>query len=132
MIIIKWNEELFEYPYAIRDSSSINFYDDNFQLVNQIIHISPYEWSHISVQNGDWSSNESIPTEYDHLQADIDFLQMENDALTIDSEQMHADIDFLQMLNDGLTMDNEQLRADMDYCLMLLDEPELEENNGSE
>lgn len=100
MVTVQWNEVSFEFPYAIRHESSIDFYDEDLNLVNQIINISSREWEQIVIQNGEWSPENLIPTEFDHLRADIDYLQMENDALTIE---------------------NNQLRADIDYCLMLLE-----------
>ena len=107
MVTVQWYEGLFEYDYAVKHDTSIDFYNAELELVNQIINITPIEWKHISIQNGEWSPENLIPTDID---------------------QIHADIDFLQMENDALTMENEQLRADVDYCLMLLDGGD----NGSE
>ena len=108
MVTVQWCNKVFEYDYAVAHETSIDFYNAELELVNQIINITPDEWSHISIKSGEWSPENLIPTDIDYIYADIDFLQMENDALTIE---------------------NEQLRADVDYCLMLLDGGD---DNGSE
>ena len=42
------------------------------------------------------------PTEIEQLQADVDFLTMENEALETDMEQAQADIDYLLMLTEEM------------------------------
>ena len=131
-MILHWNDEIFECDIAVRRDDKVLLYDLDYNVIREFFNISPSKWNQFTIEEGTWTDPAEIPTKFDYLQADIDFLQMENDALTMDNEQVHADIDFLQMLNDGLAMENEQLRADVDYCLMLLEEPEVEESNGSE
>lgn len=94
MLIVHWYDEVFEYPYAVKRNSSIDFYDANRQLVQQITDISINEWDHIFVQNGTWTPAEEIPEDSDYMHADIDFLLMENDRL-------RADVDYLLMLQEA-------------------------------
>lgn len=95
-----WHNAIFEYPYAVRKDSSVIFYNESYEEVNSIVGITSEEWKHISIQNGSWTDSYEIPTETDHLIADLDYLEMENEQL---SEE------------------NEVLRADLDYCLMILE-----------
>lgn len=99
-MILKWRNATFEYPHAVREESAVIFYDASYKKVNSITGITAKEWKHISIQNGSWTDSYEIPTETDHLIADLDYLEMENEQL---SEE------------------NEVLRADLDYCLMILE-----------
>lgn len=53
------------------------------------------------------------------VQADVEALPIPEPT---EIEQMQADIDFLTMENEYLDEVTEQQQADIDYCLMLLDE----------
>ncbi len=43
---------------------------------------------------------DEIPTETDRLQADVDYLTMENNSMEETIEQQQADIDYLLMLSE--------------------------------
>ena len=65
------------------------------------------------------------PSELEQLQADVDFLTMENEFFEEENEQFRADIDFLTMENEYLDEMVERQQADIDFCLMMLEEDEL-------
>ena len=67
------------------------------------------------------------PTQLEQLQADVDFLSMENEYVEAQNEQFQADIDFLTMENEYFEETVEKQQADIDFCLMMLDEDEIEE-----
>lgn len=110
MVTLQWHNEIIEADKAVKTINSVILYDENDVETFRIRNVYGSEWNYISLTDGEWSNKSDINTENDHIRADLDFLLMENESLI---------------------MENEQLRADVDYCLMLLDEPEVEENNGS-
>ena len=100
MVTLQWNTELIEADKAVKTINSVILYDENNYETFRINNIYGSSWDYISLKNGEWTSPAEIPTDSDRMRAELDFLQMENEALT---------------------MENEQLRADIDYCLMLLE-----------
>ena len=76
MITLNWYEQTFHGAKAVRGDHSVTLYDDNYNIVTQIYNIYGNEWEHISIQNGDWSDPEEIPTEMDRLRADLDYCMM--------------------------------------------------------
>ena len=100
MITLHWYDETFTGDIAVRGYDYVALYDENYNEVRRIINIYGTEWEHISIDGGEWSSPDVIPTAEDYLRADIDFLTMENEALTTESEQARADIDYLLMITE--------------------------------
>ena len=100
MITIHCGKEIYTGEIAVRGANYIALYDEDYNELQRIINIYGREWEHISIEGGEWSSPDVIPTAEDHLRADIDFLTMENESLTAESEQARADIDYLLMITE--------------------------------
>ena len=100
MITLHWHDDVMTAEFAVRGYDYVALYDEDYIETARVIHIIGTEWQNISLE-GEWTPEEDIPTERERMQADIDFLTMENESL---EEQ------------------NEQQQADIDYCLMLLEE----------
>ena len=100
MITLHWYDETFTGDIAVRGYDYVALYDENYNEVRRIINIYGTEWEHISIDGGEWSNPDVIPTAEDYLRADIDFLTMENESLTAESEQARADIDYLLMITE--------------------------------
>ena len=100
MITLHWYNESYTGDIAVRGYDYVALYDEELTEIVTIRNIYGREWEHISIDGGEWSSPEVIPTMEDHLRADIDFLTMENEALTAESEQARADIDYLLMITE--------------------------------
>ena len=100
MITLHWYDETFTGDIAVRGYDYVALYDENYNEVRRIINIYGTEWEHISIDGGEWSHPDVIPTAKDYLRADIDFLTMENESLTAESEQARADIDYLLMITE--------------------------------
>ena len=99
-MILHWYDNAYSGAIAVRGVDYAALYDEDYNETQRIINIYGREWEHISIEGGEWSSPEIIPTAEDHLRADIDFLTMENEALTAESEQARADIDYLLMITE--------------------------------
>lgn len=97
-MIVHWHDETFECNIAVRGYNYIVMYDENYNEIQQIVNIIGREWNDISIENGEWSDPSIIPTELERVQADVDFLTMENESLTEQTEIDRADIDYLLML----------------------------------
>lgn len=100
MITLHWYNETFTAQYAVKGADYVALYDDSFAEVQRIINIHGTEWEHISIDGGEWSDPEAIPSVVEILRADVDYLTMENEALEGDVEQAKADIDYLLMITD--------------------------------
>ena len=98
MITLHWYSQTFMSEYAVRGGDYVALYDDSFSEVRRIVNIYGQEWEHISIEGGEWSDPEDIPSENEVLRADMDFLTMENEYLEQVNEQQQADIDFCLML----------------------------------
>ena len=108
MIRFIWNGITYEADKAVHGIDYIIFYDDENNEVSRIFNIDKSEWQNIQILEGSWTNPIDIPTDVDHLQADIDFLMMENEFLEEDNVELQAQIEID--------------RADIDYCLMLLED----------
>ena len=100
MITLHWYDQTFIAQYAVKGTDYVALYGLDFVQTMRIINIHGQEWKHISLDGGEWSDPESIPSGEEILRADIDFLTMENEALEDDVEQAKADIDYLLMITD--------------------------------
>jgi len=100
MITLHWYNESYTGDIAVRGYDYVVLYDEDYNELQRIINIYGREWENISIDGGEWSSPEVIPTMEDHLRADIDFLTMENEDLTEQAEQARADIDYLLMITE--------------------------------
>lgn len=101
MITLHWYDQTYTAQYAVKGTDYVALYGLDFVQTMRIINIHGTEWEHISLDGGEWSDPEAIPSGVEILRADVDYLTMENEAL------------------EGTV---EQQQADIDYCLMLLDE----------
>lgn len=99
-MILHWYDNAYSGAIAVRGYDYVVLYDKDYNELQRIINIYGREWEHISIDGGEWSSPDVIPTMEDHLRADIDFLTMENESLTAESEQARADIDYLLMITE--------------------------------
>ena len=99
-MILHWYDNAYSGAIAVRGVDYAALYDEELTEIVTIRNIYGREWQHISVEGGEWSSPEVIPTMEDHLRADIDFLTMENEDLTEQAEQARADIDYLLMITE--------------------------------
>lgn len=99
-MILHWYDNTYTGDIAVRGYDYVALYDEDYNELQRIVNIYGKEWQHISIEGGEWSSPEVIPTMEDHLKADIDFLTMENESLTAESEQARADIDYLLMITE--------------------------------
>ena len=99
-MILHWYNETYIGAIAVRGYDYVALYDEDYNELQRIVNIYGREWDHISIEGGEWSSPDVIPTTEDHLRADIDFLTMENESLAAESEQARADIDYLLMITE--------------------------------
>lgn len=100
MITLHWYTSSYTAHYAVKGSDYVALYDDSFAETMRIINIHDAEWNHITLDGGDWSDPEAIPSAEEILRADVDYLTMENEALEGDIEQAKADIDYLLMITE--------------------------------
>lgn len=106
MVTLRWYNETFTGDSGLRLESSVILYNSSFDEIVRIEGIYGDEWLNLSFSGDDWTDNPNdIPSKYEILEADFDYLEM---------------------MNESLEQDNEQLRADMDYCLMLLEDSDAE------
>lgn len=75
MVLLYYDDEI-ECSYATRDIDSFKLYDENYNVISETVNISPEEWEHVSIQDGDWSGEQQIPSEVQKIRADLDFLLM--------------------------------------------------------
>lgn len=99
-MILHWYNETFEGDIVVKGYDYVALYDEDYNEIQRIFNIYGAEWTHLSIDDGEWSDPSVIPTVEDHLRADIDFLTMENEDLEEQAEQARADIDYLLMLSD--------------------------------
>lgn len=99
MITLQWHNETFTAEYAVRGFDYVALYDEDYNETKRIINIKGREWQNISLE-GEWMPEDEIPTETDRLQADVDYLTMENNSMEETIEQQQADIDYLLMLSE--------------------------------
>lgn len=90
-MILHWYDEETECYKAVRNESEVFLYNEEFKLIKHIFNIGENEWSHIILQNGEWSDPSEIPSTEEKLYSEIDFLTMENESL-------RADVDYLLMM----------------------------------
>lgn len=101
-ITIHWYAESLTAVYAVNYGTDIILYDENYVEIHHISQITSRDWPHISIKGGTWTDPSEIPTDIDRLQANIDYLDMQAEALAESDETNRADIDYcLMMLNDG-------------------------------
>ncbi len=101
-ITVNWYDTRFEAAYAVRKGDEIILYDEDYNVTNHIFHLTYRDEPYISIDGGTWTDISEIPTTEDRLQADIDYLNMQAEALEESGEANRADIDYcLMMLNDG-------------------------------
>ena len=100
MITLHWYDTTYTGDIVVRGNDYVALYDGDYNELQRIINIYGREWEHISIDGGEWSSPDVIPTTEDHLRAEIDFLTMEIEALTAEAEQARADIDYLLMITE--------------------------------
>lgn len=99
MITLHWYNDTFTAEKAVRSSDWIRLHDNSGKETALIAGIKLKDWSHITL-DGEWSDPSEIPTEAERLQADVDFLTMENEYLEGESAQARADIDYLLMITE--------------------------------
>ena len=100
MITLHWYDKTVTGDIAVLGDGYVTLYDNEYNVLIDVRNISGAEWNHISIEGGEWSSPDVIPTTEDYLRADVDFLTMENETLTTESEQARADIDYLLMITE--------------------------------
>lgn len=71
-----WHDTEIECSIAVKNEDEILLYDLNRTLIKRIFNIQPAEWKFISLQNGEWTSVNEIPSEIDLLRADLDYCMM--------------------------------------------------------
>ena len=99
MITLHWYDQSFTADKAVRGIDYVVLYDGINTEVQRIINIRSTEWEHITL-DGDWTDPSEIPTTEERLQADIDYLSMENEYLEGEADQARADIDYLLMITE--------------------------------
>ena len=97
MITLHWYNQTFTAEYAVRGFDYVALYDEDYNETNRIVNIIGREWQHISL-DGEWTEPSEIPTDSDRMQADIDYLTMENESMEESLGQAQADIDYLLMI----------------------------------
>ena len=108
MVTVHWYELTFDGEYAVNNGDSIVIYDADYNEIQRITNLTYRDAAHVSIEGGEWTQAEEIPTETDRLRADIDYLDMQAESLEASDEANRADIDYcLMMLDDGAT--DEQL-----------------------
>ena len=100
-MILHWNDETFECEYAVKKIDSVYLYDSAFKLIRTIFNIPSSKWDQFTIENGNWTQGNLIPTETEMLKADVDFLLMENETLSEENAQLRADVDYLLMLQEA-------------------------------
>ena len=99
MITLHWHNEQMTAEKAVRGMDWVALYDAENHETQRIDSIYGEAWQHIRLE-GDWTDPAEIPTGEERLQADVDFLSMENEYLEGESEQARADIDYLLMITE--------------------------------
>lgn len=99
MISLHWYSQNFTAEKAVRGADWLKLYDSENNEILNIVNISGREWQHIRL-DGEWTDPAEIPTTEERLQADVDYLSMENEYLEGESEQARADIDYLLMITE--------------------------------
>ena len=72
-MILTWYENTFECYKAVKMSDQVIMYDENNNVVHEIINVQFVDWEHISI-DGEWS--EPLPTIEEQNRADIDYIAL--------------------------------------------------------
>lgn len=99
MITLHVYESTFTAAKAVRGADWVALYDEENRETQRINGIAPHVWPHVRIE-GEWTDPSEIPTSEERLQADVDYLSMENEYLEGESEQARADIDYLLMITE--------------------------------
>lgn len=99
MITLHWYDAAIEADKAVRGVDWVALYNAQNIETQRIVNISGREWQHVRLE-GEWTDPAEIPTTEERLQADVDYLSMENEYLEGESEQARADIDYLLMITE--------------------------------
>lgn len=99
MITLHWHNEQMTAEKAVRGKDWVALYDAENHETQRIDFIYGEAWQHIQLE-GEWTDPAEIPTTEERLQADVDYLSMENEYLEGESEQARADIDYLLMITE--------------------------------
>lgn len=72
-MILTWYENTFECFKAVKLSDKVIMYDENNNVVHEIINVQFVDWKNISI-DGEWS--EPLPTIEERNRADIDYISL--------------------------------------------------------
>ena len=72
-MILTWYENTFECYKAVKLSDKVIMYDENNNVVNEIINVQFVDWENISI-DGDWS--DQLPPLEERNRADIDYISL--------------------------------------------------------
>ena len=88
MVTVKWYELSFDGEYAVNNGDSIVIYDADYNETQRITNLTYRDAPHVSIEGGEWTAAEEIPTALDRVNADKDFLEMKVDYLEQLIEQL--------------------------------------------
>jgi hypothetical protein len=81
MVTVKWYELTFDGEYAVNNGDSIVIYDADYNETQRITNLTYRDAAHVSIEGGEWTSAEEIPSETDRLRADLEYALMMVDYL---------------------------------------------------
>jgi hypothetical protein len=81
MVTVKWYELSFDGEYAVNNGDHIVIYDADYNETQRITNLTYRDAPHVSIEGGEWTSAEEIPTALDRANANIEYLQMCMDYL---------------------------------------------------
>ena len=81
MVTVHWYELSFDGAYAVNNGDHIVIYDADYNETQRITNLTYRDAPHVSIEGGEWTNAEEIPTASDHMRADIEYLQMCMDYL---------------------------------------------------
>lgn len=108
MVIVRYGDSEYECDHAAKSDHDVAGYDENDHILFHISNIWDDEWDWFSIEGGEWLEYESMPTEKEVLESDLNYMTMMNE--------------FFEEENTELKMQIDIDRADIDFCLMLLGE----------
>ena len=82
MVTVHWYELSFDGAYAVNNGDSIVVYDADYNETQRITNLTYRDAAHVSIEGGEWTNAEEIPTETDRLRADLEYALMMVDYLS--------------------------------------------------
>lgn len=76
MVKLLYGRSEYSADKAVKTETEVILFDDNRSEILHLSNITENEWQYISLEEGEWSDLDEIPSDIDILRADVDYLLM--------------------------------------------------------